>query len=85
MVNSFLKTAGEYFSSLRNAQSEYNDIMNELVSSYINDFGKETPVPVDLKDLCGDNDILTTTLTASHNLHLEVSIENLKTIKTIDK
>jgi hypothetical protein len=82
MVNSFLKAAGEYFSLLRNAQMEYNNIMNELVLSYISSFG-EIPIPAHLKDLCGDNDILTTTLVASHNLHLQASIASLKTNKII--
>ncbi|XP_012223445.2 dynein regulatory complex subunit 3-like [Linepithema humile] len=72
MVESFLKAAGEYFSSLRNAQTEYNNIMKELVLSYISGFEEETPMPAHLKDLCGDNDILTTTLAASHNLHLQI-------------
>lgn len=81
MINSFLKATGEYFSLLRNAQTEYNNVTNELILSYISDFEEQTPISAHLKDLCSDKNILTTTLTASHNLHLQASIENLKTVK----
>lgn len=76
MINSFLETAREYFSLLRNSQAEYNNTMNELILNYLSDFADEKDVPVHLKDLCGDKDTLATTLAASHDIHLQVSVEN---------
>ncbi|XP_018349776.1 PREDICTED: dynein regulatory complex subunit 3-like [Trachymyrmex septentrionalis] len=67
MVNSFLETAREHFSLLRNAEEEYNNII-ELVLQSLSDFEDEAF----LKDLCCDNDTLTTILAASHETHLQV-------------
>ncbi|XP_012058247.1 PREDICTED: leucine-rich repeat-containing protein 48-like [Atta cephalotes] len=67
MVNSFLETARENFSLLRNAEKEYNNII-ELVLQSLSDFENEAF----LKDLCCDNDTLATILTASHETHLQV-------------
>ena len=69
MVNSFLETARENFSLLRNAEKEYNNII-ELVLQSLSDFENEAF----LKDLCCDNDTLATILTASHETHLQVNI-----------
>ncbi|XP_072749124.1 dynein regulatory complex subunit 3 [Anoplolepis gracilipes] len=71
MVNLFLETARGYFSLLRNSQTDYNNTMNELISYYLSGFADEAHIPADLKDLC-DKDILTTTLSASHDIHLQV-------------
>ncbi|XP_018047328.1 PREDICTED: dynein regulatory complex subunit 3-like [Atta colombica] len=67
MVNSFLETARENFSLLRNAEKEYNNII-ELVLQSLSDFENEAF----LKDLCCDNDTLATILTASYETHLQV-------------
>ncbi|RLU16950.1 hypothetical protein DMN91_011019 [Ooceraea biroi] len=72
MVGSFLENARIYFSNLRNAEAEYNDRVNESVSSYLSGFGDEESVPAHLADLCGDKDTLATTLAASHDVHLQV-------------
>ncbi|XP_018300032.1 dynein regulatory complex subunit 3 [Mycetomoellerius zeteki] len=67
MVNSFLETARGYFSLLRNAEKEYNNII-ELVLQPLS-FEDEA---FHLKDLCCDKDTLATILTASHEIHLQV-------------
>lgn len=85
MVNLFLENARGYFSLLRNSQAEYNDTINGLISNYLSSFTDEANIPVDLKDLCGNKDILATTLTTSHDIHLQVSVENFKIVKIIDK
>lgn len=77
MINLFLETAQGYFSLLRKSQVEYNNTINELILHYISD---EAYIPADIKDLCGDKDSLATTLTASHDIHLQVSMEIFKTI-----
>lgn len=69
MVNSFLETARGYFSLLRNAEKEYNNII-ELVLQPLS-FEDEA---FHLKDLCCDKDTLATILTASHEIHLQVNI-----------
>lgn len=84
MINLFLETAREYFSLLRKSQAEYNNTINELISYYISGFADEAHIPADFKDLCGDKDTLVTTLTASHDIHLQVSVEIFK-INIIDK
>lgn len=83
MVNLFLEIAQGYFSLLRKSQAEYNITINGLISHYISGFEDEAHIPADLKDLCSDKDSLATTLTASHDIHLQVSMEIFKTI--IDK
>lgn len=85
MVNLFLENARGYFSLLRNSQAEYNDTINGLILNYLSGFADEAHIPANLKDLCGDKDTLTTTLIASHDIHLQVSMENVKTVKIIDK
>ncbi|KAL6256144.1 hypothetical protein P5V15_012264 [Pogonomyrmex californicus] len=72
MVNTFIELARENFSLLRNAEIEYNNIINELVLYYLNGFETESHIPSHLKDLCGNKDILTITLAASHDIHLRV-------------
>ncbi|XP_025263880.1 dynein regulatory complex subunit 3 isoform X2 [Camponotus floridanus] len=72
MINLFLETARGYFSLLRKSQAEYNNTIDELISHYISGFADEVHIPADLKDLCGDKDTLITTLTASHDVHLQV-------------
>ncbi|XP_050445114.1 dynein regulatory complex subunit 3-like [Cataglyphis hispanica] len=77
MVNLFLENVREYFSLLRNSQAEYNDTINGLILNYLSSFTDEANIPADLKDLCGNKDILATTLTTSHDIHLQV-INNRK-------
>lgn len=84
MINSFLETARGYFSLLRNSQAEYSNTMNGLILNYLNGFADEAHIPAHFKDLCGDKDTLAT-IAASHDVHLQVSMENFKTIKIIDK
>lgn len=74
IVNSFLETAREYFSLLRNAEIEYNDIINGFVLHYLSGFEDETHIPFNLKDLYCDKDTLAITLATSHNIHLQVNI-----------
>lgn len=77
IVNSFTETARAYFSQLRNAEAEYNDIINGIVLYYLSGFGDEATVPTYLLNICGDKDTLTNTLAGSHDTHLQVSIENV--------
>ncbi|XP_029668287.1 dynein regulatory complex subunit 3-like [Formica exsecta] len=72
MVNLFLENARGYFSLLRNSQAEYNDTINGLILNYLSGFADEAHIPANLKDLCGDKDTLITTLTTSHDIHLQV-------------
>ncbi|XP_011699185.1 PREDICTED: leucine-rich repeat-containing protein 48-like isoform X2 [Wasmannia auropunctata] len=72
IVNSFLETAREYFSLLRNAEIEYNDIINGFVLHYLSGFEDETHIPFNLKDLYCDKDTLAITLATSHNIHLQI-------------
>lgn len=74
MVNSFLETARGHFVLLRNAEIEYNDIINRLVLHYLGNFEDETHIPLHLKDLFCNKDTLITTLATSHNIHLQVNI-----------
>ncbi|XP_011052184.1 PREDICTED: leucine-rich repeat-containing protein 48-like isoform X4 [Acromyrmex echinatior] len=67
MVDSFLETAQGHFSLLRNAEKEYNNIIELVLQSL--SFEDEAFY---LKDLCCDNDTLATILTASHETHLQV-------------
>ncbi|XP_018378000.1 PREDICTED: dynein regulatory complex subunit 3-like [Trachymyrmex cornetzi] len=67
MVNSFLETARGHFSLLRNAEKEYNNIIELVLQSL--SLEDET---FHLKNLCCDNDTLATILTASHKTHLQV-------------
>lgn len=81
MVDSFLETARGHFSLLRNAEIEYNNVINGLVLHYLNSFEDETHIPFHLKNLCCDEDTLATTLAASNDIHLQVNIENIKLLK----
>ncbi|XP_011171581.1 dynein regulatory complex subunit 3 isoform X2 [Solenopsis invicta] len=72
MVNSFLETAREHFSRLRNAEIEYNNIINGLVLQYLSSFEDEAHMPLHLKDLCCNKDTLAITLVASHDIHLQI-------------
>lgn len=75
LVSSFLDNARIYFSNLRNAEAEYNDNINGLVSYYLSDLEDEAHIPVHLVHLIRDKDTLITTLASSHDVHLRVSIE----------
>lgn len=81
MVNTFLEIAQGQFSLLRNAEMEYNDVINGLVLQYLNSFEDEAHIPFHLKNLCCNEDTLATTLAASNNIHLQVNVENIKIIK----
>ncbi|XP_035743432.1 dynein regulatory complex subunit 3-like isoform X3 [Vespa mandarinia] len=72
MIEQFLETAREYFSQMRNAEADYNDNINSIISYYISGFGDESKIPNHLLDLCGDKDTLSNNLAASHDLHLRV-------------
>ncbi|XP_012521335.1 dynein regulatory complex subunit 3 isoform X1 [Monomorium pharaonis] len=72
MVNSFLKDTQGYFSLLRNAEIEYNNIINGLIVHYLSGFGDKVYIPFHLKNLCCDKDTLATTLATSHDIHLQV-------------
>ncbi|XP_029177732.1 dynein regulatory complex subunit 3-like isoform X1 [Nylanderia fulva] len=80
MISSFLETAREHFSLLRNSQAEYNNTMNELILNYLSGFADNGEVPVHLKDLYGNKDSLAT-LAASHDIHLQV-IDNREKLMT---
>jgi len=73
MVNSFLGIAQGHFSLLRNAEIEYNNIINGLVLHYLSSFEDEVHIPFHLKDLCCNKDSLATILVASHDIHLQVN------------
>ncbi|XP_011865507.1 PREDICTED: leucine-rich repeat-containing protein 48-like [Vollenhovia emeryi] len=72
MVSSFLETARGHFSTLRKAEIEYNDVINQLVSHYLGGLEDEACIPFHLKNLCCDKDTLATTLATSHEMHLQV-------------
>jgi len=76
MVSSFIDNARIYFSNLRNAEAEYNDSIEGVVLYYLSSLEDEALMPEHLLDVCGSKDILSITLTASHDLHLQVSIGN---------
>lgn len=78
MINSFLETARGHFSLLRNAETEYNNVINELVLHYLSGFENEAHIPSHLTDLYCDKDTLANTLAASHDIHLQVYTGNLK-------
>ncbi|XP_076247829.1 dynein regulatory complex subunit 3 [Calliopsis andreniformis] len=72
MVESFITILRGYFSQLRNCEAEYNDTINGLVLYYISGIGDESKMPSHLVNLCGDKDTLNTTISNSHEKHLQV-------------
>lgn len=77
MVSSFLQNAQKYFSNLRNAEAAYNDNINRLILCYLDSLDEnEASVLVHFVGLCRDKDTLTTTLVMSHDVHVQVRIEN---------
>ncbi|XP_019697333.1 dynein regulatory complex subunit 3 [Harpegnathos saltator] len=72
MINLFLEAARAIFSRLRNAEIEYNNSVNMAILRYLNDFEDNEDIPAHFTDLCGDEDILATTLTASQDIHLQI-------------
>lgn len=76
MVNSFSKAAQAIFSRLRNMEAEYNHSINMVILRYLSSLGNNVSVPAHLINLCGDKESLTTTLSTSHNIRLQVNIKN---------
>lgn len=74
MINSFLDTAREHFSLLKNAEIEYNHVINELILHHSNSIEDEVKIPDNLKDLYSDKDTTTAILVASHTKRLQVFI-----------
>ncbi|XP_032677212.1 dynein regulatory complex subunit 3-like isoform X2 [Odontomachus brunneus] len=73
MVNSFLDIARAIFSRLRNAEVEYNHSVNAAILRYLSiRIGNNVSVPAHLINLCDDKKSLTTTLSASHDIHLQI-------------
>ncbi|KAF7395770.1 hypothetical protein HZH68_009820 [Vespula germanica] len=72
MIEQFLETAREHFSQMRNAEADYNDNINSIILYYISGFENESKLPSHLLDVCGNKDILSNNLAASHDLHLRV-------------
>lgn len=83
MVDSYLETAQGYFSQLRNREAEYTDTINGIILYYLSGFGDDAKIPSHLLDVCGDKDILSNNIAASHDLHLEIidSREDRMTIR----
>lgn len=73
MVNSFMEVARAIFSRLRNAEAEYNDSVYTMILRSLN--GDDTNVPV---NLCRDKEKVA--LATSHDMHLQVNIENLQNL-----
>ncbi|XP_058805797.1 dynein regulatory complex subunit 3-like [Phymastichus coffea] len=71
MVTSFLEPAQEYFTQLRNLETEYNDNIGPLVMSYLNSLEDEEKSPF-LLSLLEDKDALQNCLATSHFMHLKV-------------
>ncbi|KAL0101039.1 hypothetical protein PUN28_018712 [Cardiocondyla obscurior] len=72
MVNSFLRNAQGHFTLLRNAETEYNNVISQLVLQHLSGFEDKTRKPFHLKNLCYDEDTLASTFAASHNIRLQV-------------
>ncbi|OXU31637.1 hypothetical protein TSAR_016127 [Trichomalopsis sarcophagae] len=71
MVTAFLETVQEYFSQLRNLETEYNENLSPIVMTYLNSIEDADKNPF-LLSLMEDKDALTNCLAGSHFLHLQV-------------
>lgn len=71
MVTSFLEAAQEYFTQLRNLQTEYNENIAPIVMTHLNSIEDEDKTPFMLS-LTEDKDSLTNAITGSHFVHLQV-------------
>lgn len=72
IVDSFLEAGQGFFSQMRNSEAEYTDTINGIILYYLSSFGDEAKIPSHLLDVCGDKDILSNNIAASHDLHLEI-------------
>lgn len=71
MVTAFLEAAQEFFTQLRNLETEYNDTIGPMVMLYLNSLEDEDKTPF-LMSLVEDKDALINSLASSHFMHLKV-------------
>lgn len=71
LVETFLAAALGQFVKLRDAEHVYNENIQDIGISFINSFD-DNKVPEAAQAICGDTDILSNNLMASHDVHLQV-------------
>ena len=72
LVGSFLEAAREAFAQMRDAEGEYKATLFEIVTIFMNSFGEEANILIDLQELCGSKYVLGNNIAASHDKHLQV-------------
>lgn len=74
IINLFVESIRNLFSKMRNADIDYRDEINRVVSLWVaNTLSAEGgTIPKDIIELCGDTETLNNNLAASHDSHLQV-------------